>query len=378
MPPLSFAPLFRRARWGGRRLATLLGKPIGPEPDYAESWELADHGADQSVVAVGPFAGWTLARLVAERNADLFGRHAGLAQFPLLAKFLDAHDRLSVQVHPDDAQARTFDPRENGKTEAWVVVAAEPGSRLFAGLKANVDRESLTAALPRAEQDPRSIEDWLHSFEVRAGDCVIVPAGTVHAIGEGVVVAEIQQSSDLTFRLSDWGRMGSDGRPRALHVAESLACIDFARGPLAPVVCEDAVEGRGSRVEGQRRPGAAHAASNLPEASGGREPPGSSIEVQASRGEGPTCDAICFDSSERLVRCPQFELIRRRVTAARPVPAEDRFRIWVGLAGSGRLEWDDSTLDCGLGRTLLRPAALPPCRVVPTSDTLVLLEARLP
>src|SRR5882724_8884692 len=119
MLPLRFVPLLKRIRWGGTRLGTALGKPIGAATDYAESWEVADHGLDQSVVADGPYAGWTLARLVHERGSELLGRHAGRTQFPLLIKFLDAQDRLSVQVHPNDVQARTYDPPENGKTEAW-------------------------------------------------------------------------------------------------------------------------------------------------------------------------------------------------------------------------------------------------------------------
>ena len=130
MQPLTFSPILKRIRWGGRRLGTLLGKPLGPETDYAESWEIVDHGDDQSTVAAGPFAGWTLKKLVKERGTELFGRHAGRRQFPLLVKFLDANDRLSLQVHPNDVQAKQFDPSENGKTEAWVIVHADPGSRL--------------------------------------------------------------------------------------------------------------------------------------------------------------------------------------------------------------------------------------------------------
>ena len=118
--------------------------------------------------------------------------------------------------------ARDFDPTENGKTEAWVIVVAEPGSRLYAGLKDGVDAATLRQSLA----DGR-IEDCLHSFEVAAGDCVFIPAGTVHAIAEGILLAEVQQSSDLTFRLYDWGRLGADGQPRELHIEESFRCIDF-------------------------------------------------------------------------------------------------------------------------------------------------------
>src|SRR5690606_2788447 len=149
--------------------------------DYAESWELADHGNDQSVVLNGEYAGWTLRRLVEEKNAELFGRHAGMTQFPLLVKFLDAHDRLSVQVHPNDEQAKQYDPHENGKTEAWVIVDAEPGAKLYAGLK-----EGVTADQLRQASENGTVEQLLHSFEVSPGECVFIPAGTVHAIGAGI------------------------------------------------------------------------------------------------------------------------------------------------------------------------------------------------
>src|SRR5690606_25224095 len=145
MHPLEFQPILKRARWGGRRLESL-GKRLGDGNDYAESWELADHGDDQSVVLGSDYEGWTLRRLVTERNKELFGRHAGRTQFPLLLKFLDANDRLSVQVHPNDEQAKQFDAHENGKTEAWVIIDAQPGSRIFAGLNNGVTRDELRQA----------------------------------------------------------------------------------------------------------------------------------------------------------------------------------------------------------------------------------------
>src|SRR6476620_3421388 len=126
--PLRFAPLFKRYIWGGRRLGTLLNKPIGAGSDYAGSWEVADHGADQSIVVGGPLAGMTLAEVLANHGHELLGRHALLPRFPLLVKFLDCRHALSVQVHPDDAAAAKQDPPDLGKTEAWVILAAEPGS----------------------------------------------------------------------------------------------------------------------------------------------------------------------------------------------------------------------------------------------------------
>ena len=229
MHPLLLAPLYRRYLWGGRHFATNLGRPLPPGDDFAESWELVDRGADQSVVAAGPLSGTTLGELVRQRGPELLGRHAPRTVFPLLFKFLDACRDLSVQVHPDDARAAKLVPPDLGKTEAWYVVDAAPGSRIYAGLHTGVDRDSLAAAI-RAGR----CEDVMHSFEPRAGDCVFIPAGTVHAIGAGLVVAEIQESSDVTYRLYDWNRVGSDGRPRPLHIDAGLEAVTRF-GPVVPV-----------------------------------------------------------------------------------------------------------------------------------------------
>ena len=229
MSPLPLRPLYRRYIWGGRRFATALGRELPPGDDYAESWELVDRGADQSVVAAGPLAGATLGGLVRERGVELLGRHAPRPAFPLLFKFLDACRDLSVQVHPDDARAARLSPPDFGKTEAWYVVDALPGSRIYAGLAPGVDAAGFAAAL-RAGR----CGDVLHAFEARPGDCIFIPAGTVHAIGAGLLVAEIQQSSDVTYRLHDWGRTGPDGKPRPLHVEAGLEATTRL-GPVEPV-----------------------------------------------------------------------------------------------------------------------------------------------
>lgn len=227
--PLCFRPLVKRALWGGRRLGDVLGKPIGPETDYAESWEVVDHGADQSVVAAGPLAGRTLAKLLAANGPELLGRHHPQSRFPLLFKFLDCRDKLSVQVHPNDAQAARLSPPDLGKTEAWVVLAAEPGSLIYAGLKRGFDRAAFEREVRRGTCDL-----CLHRFEPKVGDCLFLPAGVVHAPGAGVLMAEIQQSSDVTFRLFDWNRVGADGRPRTLHIEQALDAINYAYGPANP------------------------------------------------------------------------------------------------------------------------------------------------
>ena len=239
--PLKFAPMFRQYLWGGRKLGDLLGKPIGDDDDFAESWELVDHGQDQSRVLNGPLAGTGLNELIERYGPSLLGPEGWASvsdesvptqlrhRFPLLLKFLDANRVLSVQVHPNDQQARMLQPPDLGKTEAWYVMHAEPESVIYAGLKPNVSRAELADAIARG-----ATQEMLHTIRPRAGDCIFIPAGTVHAIGSGLVIAEIQQASDTTFRLFDWNRVGKDGQPRPLHIAQSLDVIDFNRGPIEP------------------------------------------------------------------------------------------------------------------------------------------------
>jgi mannose-6-phosphate isomerase len=327
MQPLQFQPILKQIRWGGRRLGTVLGKPIGDASDYAESWEIADCGADQTTVTAGPFRGWSLARLVSQEGAALFGRDRRREHFPLLIKFLDCNDRLSVQVHPNDEQAQRMGRGSNGKTEAWVILDAQPGSRIFAGLKPGVNRQSLEQHL-----NAGTVEECLHSFPARRGDCVFVPAGTVHALGEGILLAEIQQSSDVTFRLFDWGRLGTDGKPRPLHRAESLACIDFDRGPVDPV----------------------------------------NPQVVTQQDE----------RTEELVRCDYF--ILRRRTFSRPLPlADDQgFHLLMPLAGEVDVRTGDFCKRIGLGDTLLVPAEATGTVVSPsdgaTAGKAVFLETTVP
>jgi len=229
MHPLPLVPVYRRYLWGGRRFATLLGRRLPPGDDFAESWELVDRDGVQSTVAAGPLAGASLGDLVRHRGRELLGRHAGRGGFPLLFKFLDACKDLSVQVHPDDARASRLEPPDLGKTEAWYVIAAAAGSRIYAGLRDGVDNAALEAAV-RAGR----CGQVLHSFEPRPGDCIFIPAGTVHALGAGIVIAEIQESSDVTYRLYDWDRVAADGLPRPLHVEAGLEAVTRF-GPVLPL-----------------------------------------------------------------------------------------------------------------------------------------------
>jgi mannose-6-phosphate isomerase len=224
MDPLVFEPFLRPQIWGGRRLARL-NKPLPTEGQFGESWEISGHPLHISRVAEGPLQGCLLSDL----DSHLLYGDRGWDQFPLLLKFLDCRVPLSVQVHPNDEAARELLGSDNGKTEAWIILDADPGARLYAGLKRGVTRADVERALRGG-----TIVDCLHSLSPRPGDCILIPAGQVHAIGGGVLLAEIQQTSDATFRLFDWNRTGPDGSPRQLHQEQSLRCMDWLAGPVHP------------------------------------------------------------------------------------------------------------------------------------------------
>ena len=218
--PLVFHPIFKERVWGGRALERLYGKPLPPSVPIGESWEISDRPGDESVIANGPFAERTLRWLMDAHGPELLGAAvtANGGRFPLLCKILDAREKLSLQVHPPARAAHLGDP----KTEMWYIAAAEPGAELFVGLKRGVTRQAFEAAI----RDGR-VADCFHRVAVRAGDTMFLPSGRVHAIGAGLVIFEIQQNSDTTFRVYDWDRAGLDGKPRTLHIDASLESIDF-------------------------------------------------------------------------------------------------------------------------------------------------------
>ncbi len=229
--PLTFEPVLKDYIWGGRNLETLFGRALPPGVDIAESWEIAAHPHGDVTVANGPLRGRSLAWLTAEYGAALVGSYARPGPFPLLVKLLDAHRKLSVQVHPDDAYARVHENGELGKSEMWVVLHAEPEAAVILGLQPGATRERFREAL-----ETGNLEPWMHVLPVRAGDAICVPAGTLHAILGGSVLAEIQQNSDATYRVYDWNRTGPDGRPRPLHVEKALDVINF--GQVQPGLAE--------------------------------------------------------------------------------------------------------------------------------------------
>jgi mannose-6-phosphate isomerase len=227
--PLLFKPLYQERVWGGRSLEGALKRSLPPGKVIGESWEIVDRPEAQSIVASGPQAGRTLRELIATDPEAIMGPgwEAG-RPFPILVKWLDCQERLSLQVHPPASVA----PRLGGepKTENWLVAEARPGAGLIVGLKRGATRAAFAQALA-----DNTLEALVHRFPVQAGDSILVQSGRLHAIDGGNLILEIQQNSDTTYRVYDWGRVGLDGRPRQLHVRESMECIDFGDVEPAPL-----------------------------------------------------------------------------------------------------------------------------------------------
>ena len=314
LPPLTFRPLFKSMLWGGRRLPGLLGEPA-PHPDpVGEAWLLSDVDGSESVAAAGPHAGRTLRQLAAAFPRDLFGdRPPADGRFPLLLKLIDACQPLSVQVHPCDVRARLAGPDQRGKTEAWVVLDRRPDSRIFAGF-----REGVTAGDFRQAVATGTAADCLHAFTPDPGDCVFLPAGIVHAIGAGLLIFEVQQTSDITYRLFDWNRVDArTGRPRDLHLDQGLACSDFAAGPQ-----------HATRPDGSAR--------------------------------------------QELAACDHFTLHRHIGDRPFGVGAAGACRAVVCVAGGGELVWAGGREPLAVGRVLLLPASVGAGRVEPDGPATVL------
>jgi mannose-6-phosphate isomerase len=323
--PLRFEPIFTTNIWGGRRLPGLLNRAAPTDDPIGEAWVLSDVDGSLSRVADGPLAGATLRDLMADDPARVVGpARTAHGRFPLLLKFLDARQELSVQVHPDDEQAARLAPGKFGKTEAWVVLDADPAtSRLYAGFV-----DGVTAADFRAALAAKTTPATLHSFTPKPGDCLFLEAGTVHAIGANVLLFEVQQTSDITYRLYDWDRVDAKtGRPRQLHIDEALACADFGRGRCAPV--------------------------------------GPAVGV---------CDGV---RREGLVACRYFTLDRLTARVPFRVGAAGRCRVAVCVGGSGELESNGARFAFRTGDVFLLPAEVGACVVRP-ADEVALLECGLP
>jgi len=309
--PLTFKEVFKTKPWGGRALARLCGKRLPPGEPIGESWELADHPRGMSVVAEGPQRGRTLRELVRRHGNSLLGRDAGQERFPLLLKLLDARGRLSVQVHPDDECARAMKLNDPGKTEAWYVIESRRNGRIIAGLKSR----RVLRRLRQAAADG-TLGDALQPIAPKAGEAWLCRAGTVHALGPGVVLLEVQQNSDSTFRLYDWGRVGLDGKPRQLHVEESIRAIDGRALRLRA--------GRPRRLKGMPFP------------------------------------------AERLVKCEKFVIDRWRLGSPAVRRKAEAFEILHIIRGAGTLEdARGRTARLSRGRTLLIPACVSEYEIMP-------------
>jgi len=219
--PLKFRPIYKQRIWGGQKLREYFGKDIPKGERIGESWELADLPEDKSVIANGKLAGQTLGSVIERYPKEITGDKNFSLPFPLLVKFLDAEDVLSVQVHPDRATCERMG-KGDAKTECWYIVSASEGAVIYKGLKEGVTKEAFAEAIERGD-----VAELLAKVPVLAGQCHFLPAGTAHSIGPGLLIAEIQTPSDTTYRVFDWNRVDDTGRARELHIEEALESIRF-------------------------------------------------------------------------------------------------------------------------------------------------------
>jgi mannose-6-phosphate isomerase len=321
--PLKFEPIYQYRIWGGRRLANLLSKPLPAHDPVGEAWILSDRDDQPSEVLDGNLKGKTIKYLIEHAASQLMGKHAhDFKRFPLLLKFLDCQKVLSVQVHPSDDLKKYIPKGESGKTEAWVTLQTGKDAIIYAGLKPGTTEQNLRASL-----DAHKIADDLAHFKPTVGDTVLIKAGTVHTLGD-VVVFEVQENSDVTYRLYDWDRVDEKtGKPRDLQVEEAIACIDFTKTaikPVTPVIKKD-------------------------------EPV----------------------LSEKLIENEHFVLWR--LTGSNPfmVGEKDSPRVLVCIEGEGSVDVKNEFYPVANGEVMLLPASIGECPFVPKGN-IILLELALP
>jgi len=318
--PLKFTPIYKEKIWGGNKIKTILNKDFGDIPNCGESWELSGVEGNVSVVSNGFLAGNTIEELIEIYMGDLVGDRIfetfGV-EFPLLTKFIDANDDLSIQVHPGDKLAKE---RHNafGKTEMWYVLQADPGAQLQSGFNQPVDEDRYLFKLEHNE-----LTDILNFEEVRAGDVFFIPAGRVHAIGKGILLTEIQQTSDVTYRIFDYGRSDKEGVIRELHTELSLAAIDYTLYP-----------------------------------------------------EYKTKYTPKLNESVELVSCKYFttNLLELTTTIEKDYNKLDSFVIYICLDGELQLETESGSEPVQKGETVLIPASIENVVLKPTSASVKLLE----
>ena len=318
MYPLKFNPILKTIVWGGEKIAPY--KAISTDQHHiGESWELSGVKGNESIVAEGPLAGESIASLVRRFKGELVGEHVYENtgdEFPLLIKFIDALTDLSIQVHPDDEMAARRHNGSKGKTEMWYVVDAEPGAHLLAGLTKAITPEEYSARIADG-----TITDVLARHEVHPGDVFFLPAGRIHAICGGCFIAEIQQTSDITYRIFDYNRLGLDGKPRELHTELAREAIDY-------------------KVYDNYRT---------------QYTPEQNEEVE-------------------LVSCPYFTTSVYDLTLpyARDLSEIDSFMVVMCLSGNGSLEVDGDAIELHQGETVLIPAAADDLCMVPDGSMKVL------
>jgi len=322
--PLRFEPIYQYRLWGGRRLSSLLSAPLPGDGPIGEAWLLSDRSDHQSLVANGPLKGKSIGQLMGQFREQLMGKLASrFRRFPLLLKFLDAHELLSVQVHPSKAHPELIPAGDTAKTEAWVVIEAEKGSHIYAGLRLGTTADTLRKSL-----DDGTIADHLVCIVPKPGDAVFIPAGTVHTLGEDVVVFEVQQDSDVTFRLYDWGHIDSKtNKPRPLQVDQAFACIDFGASNCGLVA--------------------------------------------------PRIETTTPVERERLFDCDAFQLWRLLGQDPFTVGATAEPRVLVCIEGSGQLAHKGTPYAVGRGDVWLLPAEAGKCAFQPGGEV-TLLEIAIP
>jgi len=321
--PLRFEPIYQYRLWGGRHLASLLTAPL-PSGPVGEAWLLSDRDDHPSRVTDGPFKGQSIGQLLRQFPEQMMGKLAGrFRRFPLLLKFLDVHEMLSVQVHPTKANTNLLPAGETPKTEAWVVLEAGTQSRIYAGLKTGTTEADLRRALTKG-----TVADHLACLTPKPGDAVFLRAGTIHSLGGDLVVFEIQQNSDVTFRLYDWDHIDpKTGKPRALQVDKAIACIDFAEGPVNRVT--------------------------------------------------PDVETTTLVEREKLFHCEHFWLWRLRGRSPFTVGKANLPRVLVCIEGEGQVEHGDATYAVGRGDVFLLPAVIGQCVFRPRG-AVNLLEIAIP
>jgi mannose-6-phosphate isomerase len=322
--PLRFDPIYQYRLWGGRRLSGLLSAPLPGDGPIGEAWVLSDRTDHQSMVSNGPLKGQTLGQVMVQFPEQLMGKLSSrFSRFPLLLKFLDAREMLSVQVHPSDAHPELIPAGDTAKTEAWVVIEAEKRSRIYAGLKPGTTADCLKRSLIDG-----TIADHLVCIAPAPGDAVFIPAGTVHTLGDDVVVFEVQQNSDVTFRLYDWGHVDPETRqPRPLQVDQAFACTEFGASDGGLVA--------------------------------------------------PRVEATTPARRERLFDCNAFLLWRVRGQNQFTVGAAAEPRVLVAIEGSGQIMHNGTSCKVGKGDIWLLPAEAGECAFKPSGEV-TLLEIAIP